>query len=222
MKCTIFLDITSCSLLKANRCFGGVYRLLLQSRTVRVACHLLLPCSLAQHIRPWRWWRYSASKCRLAFNGLHPYIPEDSNRASKLVVQALSPLALPGHVDLRTSAVPTSQYSLETGQDKTDPYCNGVWLSLLNVFEQEYCEGTWEHSYSALVQLENRGFCPLLRKCPMWTQAGRTAVFILCYCHTIPMLREYLEIGHSPRDSSSLFHNIAQCHGEVISTSASY
>jgi hypothetical protein len=65
IKSTTFWDITPCSPLKANQCFGGTYRLHLQGTIRReiyqrgkAACHLLSYWYLARFIRPWRWTRY--------------------------------------------------------------------------------------------------------------------------------------------------------------------
>jgi hypothetical protein len=44
MERTIFWDITPCSLLKVNRCFGGPYRLYLQGRSLPPA-FILVSCS---------------------------------------------------------------------------------------------------------------------------------------------------------------------------------
>jgi hypothetical protein len=42
MKSIIFWDMTPCSLLRCNRRFGGTYRLHLQGRRSKYACHLLI------------------------------------------------------------------------------------------------------------------------------------------------------------------------------------
>jgi hypothetical protein len=64
LKSTIFWDITPCSPLKVNRCFGGTYRLHLQDRRIRRARN------------QWQAERYVPPKRRLTCNGLHGVISQ--------------------------------------------------------------------------------------------------------------------------------------------------
>jgi hypothetical protein len=80
MKNSIFWDITSCSLLKVNRRFGGACRLHLQGRRIRQAraClppafTLILACLI---LRNWKWRRHAPPKRRLTFNRLHGVISQ--------------------------------------------------------------------------------------------------------------------------------------------------
>jgi hypothetical protein len=73
IKSAIFWDITQCSPLKVNRCFGGTCRLHFQdwkSRALLAAWFLLLAWLLNRSRR-----LHFRRKCRLTFNG--HYIPED-------------------------------------------------------------------------------------------------------------------------------------------------
>jgi hypothetical protein len=79
MKSIIFWDITPCSPLIFNRCFGGTYLLHLQGQRIRRVLtwnqvqirgfHVL--CRWFVIILPWWWRRYVPPKCRLTFNKLH-------------------------------------------------------------------------------------------------------------------------------------------------------
>jgi hypothetical protein len=62
MKSIIFWDVTPCSLLSCNRCFGGTYRLHLQVEE---------NISWYYFLRPWRWRRYVPPKRLLQLNRLH-------------------------------------------------------------------------------------------------------------------------------------------------------
>jgi hypothetical protein len=73
MKSSIFWDITPCSSLKVNLCFGGKFRLHLQGRGISqagftlLATYFTLVSCLAYFFDP---------KSRLAFNGLHDIISQ--------------------------------------------------------------------------------------------------------------------------------------------------
>jgi hypothetical protein len=81
MKSIIFWDMTPCSLLSFNRCFGGTYRLHLQglrsrfskSASKQLATYLLAGL-LNLLLQPWKWRRYVPPKRRLKLNGLHGVI----------------------------------------------------------------------------------------------------------------------------------------------------
>jgi hypothetical protein len=91
MKSTILWDISPCSPLSVNQCFGATYRLSLQGQKIRWArnqCEsrwqniLLATCFhagflLTLFFRPWIWRRYVPPKRRLTLNGLHGIISHD-------------------------------------------------------------------------------------------------------------------------------------------------
>jgi hypothetical protein len=75
MKSTIFWDITPCSPLRFNRCFGGTYRLHLQGQRIRQTRSQHESKWKAERIlRPRRWRRYVPPKRQLTLNGLHGII----------------------------------------------------------------------------------------------------------------------------------------------------
>jgi hypothetical protein len=83
MKGSIFWDITQCSPLKVNRCYGGTYSLHLQGRISRAwnqsnsSWQENTRWFLARLIpQTWRWRRYVPPKRRLTSNGLHDVISQ--------------------------------------------------------------------------------------------------------------------------------------------------
>jgi hypothetical protein len=73
MKSVIFWDVTSCSLLRCNRRFGGTYRLHLQSRRKfqQEPASKQVASSCWNFLRLWEWRRYVPPKRRLHLNRLH-------------------------------------------------------------------------------------------------------------------------------------------------------
>jgi hypothetical protein len=70
-KCSIFSDITPCSLLNINRRFGETSRLHLQGRSLLPASCWFLAWLF---LRPWGWERHISPKRQLILNGLRGVI----------------------------------------------------------------------------------------------------------------------------------------------------
>jgi hypothetical protein len=79
-KSSVFWDITSCSPLKVNRCFGATCRRHLHGRRISEARNQREAVSKQSSTwlipRPWRWRWHVPPKRRLTFNGLHGVIPQ--------------------------------------------------------------------------------------------------------------------------------------------------
>jgi hypothetical protein len=81
MKSSIFWDTTPRSPFKANRSFGGIFRLHFQGRRISLLClilasHWFLPWII---LRPWRWRQHVPPELQLTFNELHGVISQKRN-----------------------------------------------------------------------------------------------------------------------------------------------